>query len=306
MAALPIFLMLVSALFIPGIINMVKAKTGGRRMPSLFQPLYDVLKLFRKRTVYSKVTGPIFRLAPILSFACTLTAVFLIPLGEFSGLISFNGNFVVFAYLMALGKFMMIIAAMETGSGFEGMGANREALYSWLAEPAFFILMGSTALFTDITTFKDLFEGLHQKSHLAFSVNIAAIFILFFIAAVENSRLPVDDPKTHLELTMVHEVMILDNSGFDLALYHFASWLKFSIYGTFIANLVINAGIPLYLQVLWFFTIQITFSILIGMMESFSARNKLAKNTQWILNLTAIAVIVFLISLIITQKIILI
>jgi formate hydrogenlyase subunit 4 len=304
MNVLPVII-IISGIFIPGIINMVKAKTGGRKMPSVFQPWYDVARLFKKNTVYSHVTGFVFKLAPIVYFASICTALLLIPLGEFSGVFSFKGNFVVFSYLLALGKFMMIIAALDTGSGFEGMGANREALYSWLTEPAFFILMGSTALFTDITSFDQLFAVLHQKSSLAFSVNLAAIFILFYIVMIENSRMPVDDPKTHLELTMVHEVMILDNSGFDLALYHMASWLKFAIYGTFISNLFINTVLPGYMQMIWFLTIQFSFAVIIGIIESFSARNKLAKNTQWIINLTAIAVIVFLISMIITQKIIL-
>jgi formate hydrogenlyase subunit 4 len=212
MKFIPILLIIISALYIPGIISMVKAKTGGRKMPSLFQPIYDVVKLFRKNTIYSRLTGFVFKIAPIVYFSSVLTCLLVIPFGEFGGILSFKGDFIVFSYLLALGKFMMILAAMDTGSSFEGMGANREALYSWLVEPAFFILMGSTALFTDITSFEELFGMLHQKSSLAFSVNIAAIFILFFIAMTENSRMPVDDPKTHLELTMVHEVMILDNS----------------------------------------------------------------------------------------------
>ena len=200
---------------------------------------------------------------------------------------------------------MMIIAAMDTGSGFEGMGANREALYSMLVEPAFFILVGSVALFTDNVSFQDLFLHLKLDTNLYYIIGIASIYVFVYIAMVENSRMPVDDPKTHLELTMVHEVMILDNSGFDLALIHIATWLKFSIYGALISNFIISNSWAIYWQIVTFLGIQLAFSLTVGILEAFKARNKMEKNPQWIIMLSAISIVVFLTVLIITEKIIL-
>jgi len=300
-----LLLLLLSALFFVGIITKVKAKIAARKMPSILQPLYDVIRLFKKGAIYSSTTSVIFKIAPIVYFSSVLLAVFFIPFGGKAGLLSFHGDFVFFAYLLALGKFMMIIAAMDTGSDFEGMGANREALYSMLVEPAFFILAGSIALFTGDISFHELFVHLHVGSYLSYAISIASIYVLIHIAMVENSRMPVDDPKTHLELTMVHEVMVLDNSGFDLALIHIATWLKFAIYGSLISNFLIESRWNIFEQITMFIGVQIVFAITVGILEAFKARNKMNKNPQWIIVLSAIAVVIFLAALIITQKIIL-
>ena len=298
-------LILVSSIFFVGIIIKVKAKIAARKMPSVFQPLFDVIRLFKKGAIYSSTTSVIFKITPLVYMASVLMATLFIPIGSQKGFLSFEGDFVFFAYLLAIGKFMMIIAAMDTGSGFEAMGANREALYSMLVEPAFFILIGSMALFTRNTSFQDLYMNLHAGTELTYIISIAAIYILIYIAMIENSRMPVDDPKTHLELTMVHEVMVLDNSGFDLGLIHIATWLKFAIYGGLISNFVIQTTWIWYYQITAFLGIQILFAIIIGLVEAFRARNKMEKNPQWIIMLSAIAVVIFLTTLIITQKIIL-
>jgi formate hydrogenlyase subunit 4 len=302
MAWIGILSMIIAAVIFPGIVGIFKAKVGGRKSPSVFQPMYDVIRLFGKGTVYSSTTSFIFRIAPLVYFASVISALTLIPFAGQKGLLSFEGDFVFFAYLLAIGKFLMIVAAMDTGSGFEGMGANREALYSFLVEPAFFILMGSLALFTGNTSFYDLYHHLHINTHLSYLTAITAIYVLVYIAMVENSRLPVDDPKTHLELTMVHEVMVLDNSGFDLALINLSNWLKFSIYGTLIANFLLPFSLPHYSQITFFFLIQVAFAVIVGGLESFKARNKMAKNPQFIIVLSAIAILAFLTALIISEK----
>lgn len=150
-------LILISSLFFVGIIVKVKAKIAARKMPPILQPVYDVIRLFKKGAVYSLTTSVIFKIAPLIYFASALVATLFIPIGSFGAFLSFEGDFVFFAYLMGMGKFMMIVAAMDTGSGFEGMGANRESFYSMLVEPAFFILMGSVALFTNNISFHGLF-----------------------------------------------------------------------------------------------------------------------------------------------------
>lgn len=304
MAYVGIVFMVLTADLFPGIISVVKAKTAGRKAPSLLQPCYDVWRLFNKGAVYGQTTGVIFKLAPLVYFATTLTAMLLLPFHGNSGIFSFQGDFVLFAYLLGLGKFFMIIGAMDTGSGFEGMGANREAFYSLLIEPAFFILMGSLALLTDHISFGEMFTQLQVESNLSILVILLAVYILVFVTMIENSRLPVDDPKTHLELTMVHEVMVLDHSGFDLAIIHFSGWLKFVIFGALMANFLIPIeGTPMVKYIL-FVLIQLGLAGGIGILESFRARNKMAKNPQWILMLPSLAVIVFLATLIISLKLV--
>src|SRR5512147_3104255 len=237
---LSIFLILLTSFFITGIIIRTKSIMSGRKGPGILQPMRDIIRCLRTGSVFSKTTSFIFQVAPTVYIATILMAILFIPFGNRQGILSFNGDFVFFAYVLALGKFFMIIAAMDTGSSFEGMGASREALYSMLAEPAFFLLMGSLSLLTGHTSFHDIFMTFHFGSYVSYALGIMATFVLVMICMVENSRMPVDDPKTHLELTMVHEVMILDNSGFDLGLIMHAVNLKFVMYGALIANLYIG------------------------------------------------------------------
>jgi formate hydrogenlyase subunit 4 len=219
-------------------------------------------------------------------------ALLVIPFGSHRGIISFDGDFIFFAYILALGKFFCIISALDTGSSFEGMGASREALYSMFAEPAFFILMGSFALLTGYTSFYDIFRFLPSGSYITYALGIMATFVLVMIAMIENSRMPIDDPKTHLELTMVHEVMVLDNSGFDLGLILSAGYLKFAIYGAIITNLFI-AELSLPLSIVVFFITQGLFAISVGIIESFMARFRMSHNAQFIFALSSVSLLIF-------------
>ena len=305
MIALGTILTIVSSLIFPGIIIKTKAKLEGRKGPGLLQPLFDIVRLLKKGNVYSQTTSLIFQVAPVVYLASVVVSTLFIPFGETPGLLSFECDFVFFAYLLAVGKFFMIIGAMDTGSGFEGMGANREALYSMLVEPAFFILMGSMALLTKSASLHDFYAHTYASSHLTYLLVIVVIFLLLEITLVENSRVPVDDPKTHLELTMVHEVMVLDHSGFDMAIINYSTGLKFALFGSLIANFLIPRSASLGLQLLVFLVVQIVCAVLIGCSECFRARNKMAKNPQWILTLSATSLIVFLAALILTHKLIL-
>ncbi len=298
-------LIVVAALLFPGVIIRTKSIASGRRGPGLFQPLKDTWVLLRKGSVFSDTTSLILRVAPSVSLASVIGAMMLLPFAEQRALISFEGDFIMFAYLLALGKFFMIIAALDTGSSFEGMGASREALFSMLVEPAFFIVLATFAMFTGYSSFSVIFNHFYITGNdyvLIYSIIGAYLFVQ--IAMVENSRMPVDDPKTHLELTMVHEVMILDYSGFDKALIHIATYLKFAIYGSLIYNLVVPAGWNVILQSGLFFGVQVLFAIVIGVNESFRARNKMNKNPKFILTLSAIGLIAFMVILILTEKLV--
>lgn len=296
-------LIAVAAIFFPGIILRTKSIASGRKGPGIFQPLKDVSVLLRKGSVFSDTTGLIFRIAPSVTLVSLAGAMMLLPFAEQRALLSFEGDFILFAYLLALGKFFTIIAALDTGSSFEGMGASREALFSMLVEPAFFVLMATFAMFTGYTSFSVIFNHFFITGNdYVLIYSIIGAYLLAQIAMVENSRLPVDDPKTHLELTMIHEVMILDYSGFDKALIHIGTWLKFTLYGSLIYNLVVPAGWNLFLKIGLFFAVQGMFAVVIGFTESFRARNKMNKNPKFILTLSAIALIGFTVILILTDK----
>jgi len=294
-------LIVIASLFFMGIIIRTKSIASGRKGPGIFQPMKDIWRQWKKGAVYSKTTSFVFQIAPSIYFASVLMAILVIPFGQYKGIISFDGDFVFFAYVLALGKFFSIIAAMDTGSSFEGMGASREALYSMLVEPAFFILMGSFALFTGHSSFYDIFTSLHFGSYVSYALGVLSTFVLIIIAMVENSRMPFDDPKTHLELTMIHEVMILDNSGFDLGLILYATNLKFAMYGALIANFF-TGDLPIYFTIPIFFVVQIIFAVIVGILESFVARFRMGHNAQFIFTLTSIALMIFFSVLMVIGK----
>ncbi len=287
-----LILILLTSLFFTGIIIRTKSIASGRKGPGIFQPMKDIFRLFKKGSVYSSTTSFIFHIAPSFYFASVLMAILIVPLGNYPGLISFQGDFILFAYLLAFGKFFMIISALDTGSSFEGMGASRESLFSMLAEPAFFILMGSFALLTGQTSFHEIFSTLHYGSQISYMLGVLATFVFVIIAMVENSRMPVDDPKTHLELTMIHEVMVLDNSGFDLGLILHTTNLKFAMYGAIISNFFIG-DLSLAYTIPIFFGVQICFAIAVGIFESFMARFRMSHNPQFIFILTSVSLLIF-------------
>ena len=298
---LSLILIILAGTFFTGVIIRVKSIASGRKGPGIFQPIKDVVRLFKKGAVYSETTSFVFQIAPTIYFASVVTAMLVVPFGRSKGLISFDGDFIFFAYVLALGKFFSIISAMDTGSSFEGMGASREALYSMFAEPAFFILMGSLALLTGYTSFQEMFAALHIGSYISYALAILGTFVLMMVSMIENSRMPIDDPKTHLELTMVHEVMILDNSGFDLGLILTAGYLKFALYGALVVNLFIGV-FPYEYSIPMFFIIQIVLASGVGLIESFMARFRMSHNAQFIFVLTSVSLLIFFGVLLILGK----
>jgi formate hydrogenlyase subunit 4 len=298
---LSLILIVIAAIFFTGVINRVKSIASGRKGPGIFQPVKDVMRLFKKGVVYSETTSFVFQIAPTIYFSSVVMAMLVVPFGQSKGLISFEGDFIFFAYVLALGKFFNIISAMDTGSSFEGMGASREALYSMFAEPAFFILMGSLALLTGYTSFQEMFAALHIGSYISYALAILGTFVLMMVSMIENSRMPIDDPKTHLELTMVHEVMILDNSGFDLGLILSAGYLKFALYGALVVNLFIGV-FPYQYSIPMFFVIQLVLASGVGLIESFMARFRMSHNAQFIFVLTSVALLIFFGVLLILGK----
>ncbi len=317
-AAVRYVLMIVVALLMPGLINKVKALWGGRQGASILQPIYDICRLFHKSQVISETTSPIFRVAPSINLVASLCAGLVVPVAGKESLIYFNGDFVFFAYILALGRFFTVLGALDTGSSFEGMGASREVTFSALIEPAFFIIMGAMAMLTGYTSFSQIFSlipGLLQNIKINDAgVSIAELIRLWahselLVAAVcgnivflimilvEASRLPVDDPTTHLELTMIHEVMVLDNSGIDLAFIQWASALKIGMLGTLIVALILPAALYMWSAVMLYLFLMLLVAITIGSIESVMARLRMTHVPQFVLGASSIALIVLAILL---------
>lgn len=221
---------------LPGIINKVKAWAAGRRGPPVLQLYYDLARLWKKSVVQSRVTSPAFLAGPAVAWTAILGAAMLVPIGPVGTALSFRGDVVLLLYLLALARFATAWAAMETGSAFEGMGAAREVSFSVLAEAALIAAMLTLSVQTrsvSLSTMLAPFPG-------AGVVLLAAG--LFTVLLAENSRVPFDDPNTHLELTMVHEVMVLDHSGPPLAVIMHGAALKLMLFSVFLTESVLPVG----------------------------------------------------------------
>ena len=290
-------------LFVPflmmGIIKKTKTFWAGKKGPSVFQPLYDFIRLMKKDFVISKTTSVVFRIAPIITFSTVLFAGLFVPLASGSALINIPAGLIVFAYTLALGKFASLISAMDTGSSFEGMGASREACFSTIVEPAFFMVIASIMALTGNYTFGALSNIISSAGSYGVLIIIFSIVVLFIMMLTEASRVPVDDPATHLELTMIHEVMILDNSGSDLALFSWANSIKLFLLSSLIANMIIPSTVEGWLAVLLYLLIMFIISIIIGTVESGMARIRMSHVFEFIFIMSSISLVVL--SLIIAR-----
>ena len=281
---LPLAVALVFAPLAMGIIQKVKAFFAGRRGFSVFQMYRDLYKLMHKAIVYSRSTTWVFRLAPLLVLAVSLIAVAWLPFGSFRGLFSFQGGFIFVAYLFGLARFATVLASLDTASAFEGMGANREALFAILAEPATLLAFAALILTSGNSSLWGAISWGQESSFAEFGIVPLLALVSFFILALsENSRIPVDDPTTHLELTMIHEVMILDNSGPDLAYIEYASALKVWFYLVLMANIVTAIfSISGRAQILAMFGFTFLLAGIIGVVESSIARLRMKKIPDFI------------------------
>jgi formate hydrogenlyase subunit 4 len=256
------------------------------------------LKLLRKGEVISKTTSFVLRIAPSVNVAAALFALLFIPIPLIGSIIHFQGDFIVFIYALGLAKFMLVLAALDTGSSFEGMGASREVTFSTLVEMAFFIVLGTLALLTNQISFEAIFAMLTVSAGYSLLVKILLVASLFIMLLAEGSRVPVDDPGTHLELTMIHEVMILDYSGPDLAFMVYAAGMKMMLIALLIANLCVPPYLPSLTALFLFIGILVLIYVLVGVVESLIARSRMSHVPQFIfvmtaLSLTAFAVVAF-------------
>ncbi len=275
-----------------GIIKKTKAFWGGRKGVKLLQPLYDVLRLLKKEAVYSTTTSWVFKFAPLVGFSTILFAGLFVPMANGESVINIPFGFIIFSYILGFGKFFSLIGAMDTGSSFEGMGASREACFSTIVEPAFFIFMGSIVALTNNHSFANLKMILDNAGIYGYLIITLAVITIFIMLLIEGCRVPIDDPTTHLELTMIHEVMILDNSGIDLGLITWGAGIKMFLFEALIAALIIPAGLPVWLAITAFLAIICLLSIIIGTIESSIARFRMTHVFEFIFIMSITALII--------------
>jgi formate hydrogenlyase subunit 4 len=265
-----------------GLINRVKARWAGRRGPPILQLAFDAWRLLHKTPVYSDVTTAVFRLGPIAVLVTALASACIAPLAGVAPLVSFPFDFVWFAYVWTLGRVALMLGALDTGSSFEGMGASREATFSTLLEPALFLVAGALCLHSGA---RDLASALAPRldGAPALAMWLASVVAVLVVVQVESSRMPVDDPTTHLELTMVHEVMILDHSARELALLQVGAAVKLYVslsVAAALLNPLAGAGSPAAAAV--HLALCAALAVALGLTESLIARLKLRVVPQYI------------------------
>ena len=291
--ALEILVLILVPPLLPGIINKTKARLAGRNGPPILQTYYDLRRLWGKKPVISDTTTWLFVTAPWLTLGAILLAGLLVPLGPGAAPIHFTGDFILFVYLLALARFFTALAALDTGSSFEGMGVAREIAFAVFSEPALFLVLvvlvtiagsfgtdnlpGSSSPLSNLSLSGLLFPLGHGLiSARAMAAMVLAAMGLFVVMLAECSRLPVDDPHTHLELTMIHEVMILDNSGPLLAAQIYTSSVKMLILATILIHIIVPLdeglnGESMQLWILMLIGLPLT-GVIIGIVESMMAR----------------------------------
>ncbi|MCY2926357.1 MAG: NADH-quinone oxidoreductase subunit H [Planctomycetota bacterium] len=257
-----------------GVINKTKAWFAGRAGPPVLQTYYDLAKLFRKGLVISETTTWIFLAAPVVTLAAVFSAGLLAPLANFDAPVGFTGDLILFVYLLGLARFFTTAAALDTGSAFEGMGAAREVTFACLSEPALFFALLVMAKASGALNLTDMLHGPEGGFAMsAFAPLVCVAIGLFIVLLAETCRVPVDDPNTHLELTMIHEVMALDHSGPLLGAILYAASIKLFVLGAVLLHVIA----PFHLQPVWlnwplFVLEMLALSVVIGVVESTRAR----------------------------------
>jgi len=275
--------------FLVGLIRKVKARFQCRRGAGVFQPYADIAKLFRKQPVVSSTTSWIFTATPYILFASTLSAGLLVPTFASQTPMNFTGGVIALVYLLALGTFFLILAGLDAGSAFGGMGSSREALVASLTEPAMILSIFAVALTAGSTNLSTIVHktALLQGVTTDPAPHLMALAALCIVAIAETGRVPVDNPATHLELTMIHEAMVLEYSGRYLALIEWAAAMKLVVFLSLIANLFAPWGIATTLTPaaigigLVAYTLKIAgLAVLIGILESMIAKLRLFRVTE--------------------------
>ncbi len=232
----------VSPLFV-SLIKKVKAWTQGRQGPSVFQTYFTLIKLLKKEVIYSPNSSRIMRVTPLVTMAAILVAALFVPLVFVPEPVGGMGNIILFMSLLALARFFMALAGLDAGSSFGGMGSSREMSISSIIEPTTIVVFAALAFVFKTLNIFDMFAISVSTGSPSLSTLILIGISLFIIIIVETSRIPVDNPETHLELTMIHEGMILEQSGRNLALMELSAAVKMTALMALLLNLIVPFGI---------------------------------------------------------------
>lgn len=297
---LPVLAALLLAPLLPGVINRAKAVVAGRRGPPLCQLYYDLWKLLRKGAVYSRTTSWVFRFAPCVTLAALLLGLLLLPAPGVAAPVACPGSMFILIGLLALARFCTVVAALDTGSSFEGMGGSREVQFAVFAEPAVLLALAALARTSGTFSLSDMFLDVLPRlwQTTAPAVGLLAVALIIVLLA-ENCRIPFDDPNTHLELTMIHEVMVLDYGGPDLAFILYGAALKLWLFGALLVNLLLPGSLaasPLAGVGLLFGGLLVV-AVVVGLVESVMARLRLLQVPQLLLGATALAALGLLLVL---------
>ncbi len=266
-----------------GVITRTKAVIAGRKGAPLLQLYFDLWKLLRKGMVLSSTTTVIFRAGPVIALAVPILASLFIPFGGIKAPVSFAGDLVLFIYLFALSRFFTVLAALDTGSSFEGMGAAREVTFSCLAEPTIFVAFIVLARISGSFSLDAMLSALQSPVvHPAAGVPLMLVAVcLFVVLLAENCRIPFDDPNTHLELTMIHEVMVLDHSGPDLAFILYGAAMKLFVLGALLVSFILpRHPASVMLDTACFVAAMLMLAVAVGLVESVMARLRLIRVPQ--------------------------
>ncbi|AMV73060.1 Ech-hydrogenase-related complex, NuoH-like integral membrane subunit [Desulfuromonas sp. DDH964] len=290
---LQLAILLLFAPLLLGVITKTKALFAGRVGPPLLQPYFDLFRLWRKGFVISRTTTWVFLAGPVVGLVVPLLAAMLIPFGGLGAPISFSGDLILFVYLFGLARFFTAAAALDTGSSFEGMGAAREVTFACLAEPTVLFALLVLARGAGSLALGDLLgPQLAAQWHGNGGASLGLILVcLFVVLLVENSRIPFDDPNTHLELTMIHEVMVLDHSGPAFGMILYGAAMKLLVLGALLVRvaLPVQTG-SLLLDLLVFLAGLLGLAVLIGVVESTMARLKLPRVPQVLVGTTLLSI----------------
>lgn len=289
MNIISIILALILAPLFPGIVNQTKAFFGGRRGPGIFRLYADLLKLLRKSCVRPEHSTWVFDVAQSVSLASVIAASIVFPWTGVST-ITIVAPTVLFFYLLAAGRFFTVIGALDAGNAFEGMGASREMQFSALAEGVVFIILGFLVMTNGDFTLSGTLSGVSRDIWQQNTIPLILIFLAFLVIfLLENCRVPFDDPETHLELTMIHEAMLLDVGGPDMAFALYAAALKFELLAAFLLTMVVPPFDGQVAQTSFVFGGIIIVAIMTGVIESIMARYRFLKTPQILLGAALIA-----------------
>jgi formate hydrogenlyase subunit 4 len=279
-----------------GIVNRTKAWVAGRRGPPVLQPYRDVAKALCRGAVYGETTTALVRFGPVVNLGALVAGLLLVPFGGIPAAVAFPGDLILLVGLLALGRFATVLAALDTGSSFEGMGASREVHFAALAEPALLLALATLTRVTGANSLSPAYSGIGIAAwaHALPTLALVAVTLLV-LELVENSRIPVDDPTTHLELTMIHEVMVLDHSGPDLGMIQYGAALKLWVLGALFVGVAapVRSGNP-WIDGAASLAGMAALAVAIGIVESAMARYRLVHVPQFIVGAATLSAVAFI------------